>query len=346
MEYKDQVNRDNILCLKRLCGTLPPYLEDYFRAIENRTSSRTRVAYAYDLNVFFNWLVTTPDFEKRETTSITIEELENLPVTELDKFLEYVKYYDPDGAEHFNGDSTIKRKATAVKSLYNYLLKTEKIKINPAALLESPKLHEKNIVRLDEGEVAELLDEVESGDKLTAHQQVYHNKTAIRDVAIVTLLLGTGIRVSECVGLNVTDYDNREGCIRIYRKGGKESTVYFGDEVMEAMEAYMEQRQHMVPKAGHEDALFLSIQKTRMGVRAVEKLVKKYTQLVTTYKKITPHKLRSTYGTSLYKETGDIYLVADVLGHTDVNTTKKHYAAIDEEQRRSARNKVKLRKDD
>ena len=73
-----------------------------------------------------------------------------------------------------------------------------------------------------------------------------------------------------------------------------------------------------------------------MGVQAVENMVKKYSRMVTTSKKITPHKLRSTYGTSLYRETGDIYLVADVLGHKDVNTTKKHYAAMDDDRSRAA----------
>ena len=82
-----------------------------------------------------------------------------------------------------------------------------------------------------------------------------------------------------------------------------------------------------------------------MSVRSAEKMVKKYASVVTPLKHITPHKLRSTYGTHLYQETGDIYLVADVLGHSDVNTTKKHYAAIDEDRRRAARKAVKLRED-
>ena len=99
----------------------------------------------------------------------------------------------------------------------------------------------------------------------------------------------------------------------------------------------------MQPQKGSENALFLSMQNRRITVRAVEKLVKKYALTVTSLKKITPHKLRSTYGTELYRETGDIYLVADVLGHKDVNTTKRHYAAIDEDRRRSAANIVKLR---
>ena len=108
----------------------------------------------------------------------------------------------------------------------------------------------------------------------------------------------------------------------------------------------MEERKGITPVAGNENALFLSLQNKRISVRAVENLVKKYSKLVTNLKNITPHKLRSTYGTSLYKETGDIYLVADVLGHKDVNTTRKHYAAIEEDRRRSAAKYVHLREDD
>lgn len=206
-----------------------------------------------------------------------------------------------------------------------------------------PKLHEKEIIRLDVDEVALLLDEVEQGDKLTDKQKNYHAKTKTRDLALLTLLLGTGIRVSECVGLNISDIDFKNGGIRIYRKGGKEVTVYFGTEVEDALLDYLEERDRIIPEQGHEDALFLSLQRRRMAVRSVENLVKKYARTVAPLKPITPHKLRSTYGTNLYRETGDIYLVADVLGHSDVNTTKRHYAALEDERRRSARNKVRLR---
>ena len=119
--------------------------------------------------------------------------------------------------------------------------------------------------------------------------------------------------------------------------------VYFGEEVEQALKKYLDVRENITPLEGHEHALFYSTQRKRIGVQAVENLVKKYTREITTTKKITPHKLRSTYGTALYQETGDIYLVADVLGHSDVNTTKKHYAALEDARRRSARNKVTLR---
>ena len=98
------------------------------------------------------------------------------------------------------------------------------------------------------------------------------------------------------------------------------------------------------PKEGHKHALFYSIQRRRITVQAVENLVKDYASQVTTFKHITPHKLRSTYGTALYHQTGDIYLVADVLGHNDVNTTKKHYAAFNDDKKRKAANAVTLRK--
>ena len=196
---------------------------------------------------------------------------------------------------------------------------------------------------MEPNEVATLLDQVEAGEKLTPKEQVYHEKTKIRDVALLTLLLGTGIRVSECVGIDLKDLDFEVNGIRILRKGGKEAIVYFGDEVEDALLDYLDERDHMIPCTGHEEALFLSLQMKRLSVRSVEKLVKKYASRVTTLKKITPHKLRSTYGTSLYQETGDIYLVADVLGHKDVNTTRKHYSAQDDLRRRSAANVVKLR---
>ena len=217
------------------------------------------------------------------------------------------------------------------------------IKNNPAALVPMPKKHAKEIIRLEPNEVAILLDQVEDGTKLTKKELEYHKKTKNRDVALLTLLLGTGIRVSECVGLDIQDVNFDVDGIKIRRKGGYEAVVYFGTEVETALLDYLEEREHMIPEQGHENALFLSLQNRRMAVRSVENLVRKYASRVTTLKKITPHKLRSTYGTTLYQESGDIYLVADVLGHKDVNTTRKHYAAQDDERRRSAAQMVHLR---
>lgn len=347
LSYHQQKDNDNVKHLRQLIKALPPFCSDFFRGIEPRTSSRTRIAYAYDLRVFFDFLVKeNPQVSKLGFNGITLNHLDQLRVVDLEEYMEYLKYrFNDRNQEVINKERGIMRKISSLKSFYNYYYRNERIQNNPASLIQLPKLHEKDIIRLDVDEVALLLDEVESGDSLTEKQKAYHEKTKIRDLALLTLMLGTGIRVSECVGLDLDDLDFKNGGIRIHRKGGKEVTVYFGSEVEDALLDYLDERNQMNPQAGHENALFLSLQKKRIAVRSVENLVKKYSKLITPLKKITPHKLRSTYGTSLYKETGDIYLVADVLGHSDVNTTKKHYAALEDERRRSARDRVHLRKD-
>lgn len=342
--YHDEQNNINTLRMREVLSTLPPFCKQFFRGIQEYTSSRTRLAYAYDLRVFFEFMHSRNSLcSKMEITEYPISLLDQITREDIEEYLEYITYYIKDGKEYTNNERGKKRKLSALKSFYNYYFCMEMITSNPAALVPLPKLHEKEIVRLDVDEVAILLDQVEDGTKLTKSQLKYHNKTKIRDVALLTLLLGTGIRVSECVGLDINDVDFKNNGIKIRRKGGYETVIYFGDEVSEALHDYLEKRHHIIPLEGHENALFLSIQNRRITVRAVENLVKKYASTVTSLKKITPHKLRSTYGTTLYQETGDIYLVADVLGHKDVNTTKKHYAAQAEGRRRMAAKAVKLR---
>ena len=345
LPYYEQKDIENIQKLRTMLKELPPFCTEYFRGIEPRTSTRTRIAYAYDLSVFFDFLKKeNPVFSKMDRMDFRLEHLDQLTVTDLEEYMEYLKYrFNENNKEVINKERGIMRKISSLKSFYNYFFRVEKIKTNPAALVRLPKLHDKEIIRLDIDEVAMLLDEVEQGESLTDRQKAYHDRTKVRDLALLTLLLGTGIRVSECVGLDIHDVDFKNGGIHIHRKGGKEVTVYFGAEVEDALNDYLAERQQIDLEPGSENALFLSMQRKRMNVRSVENLVKKYAKIVTPLKKITPHKLRSTYGTNLYRETGDIYLVADVLGHSDVNTTKKHYAALEDERRRSARNAVRLR---
>lgn len=344
--YHEQFKIDTDIKLREKVKLLPSFAAQYFRGMEPTTSVRTRIAYAYDMNIFFNFLKNEvhPKGAEGEIPTWPISVLDEITPTDIQDYLEYLKVYNKgDDIERSNSERGLMRKLSSVRSFYNFYFRLELIKNNPASIVKMPKLHQKDIIRLDSDEVVDLLDEVESGKNLTAKQQDFHEKTKVRDMAILTLLLGTGIRVSECVGLDINDVDFKNHGIKIIRKGGNQVVVYFGDEVEAALLEYLEERNSIVPLEGHENALFLSLQKRRMSVRSVEILVKKYAGLVTQLKHITPHKLRSTYGTQLYKETGDIYLVADVLGHTDVNTTKKHYAAIEDSRRREARNMVSLR---
>ncbi len=348
--FHEQNDIENTLKLREVLSTLPPFSKDFFRGISTTTSTSTRIKYAYDIRIFFQYLTeNNPLFKNIDIKDLHIDVLDKITALDIEEYIEYLKAYKkPDtGCMITNGEKGIKRKLSALRTFYAYFYKREMITTNPTLLIDMPKLHEKEIIRLDAGEVAALLELIENGnDAVSAHQKAYYKKAKVRDLAICTLLLGTGIRVSECVGLDLDDVDFRNNGVHVIRKGGNEMMVYFGDEVEKALKEYIEQRKNMVPVEGDENALFLSSQNKRISVKAVENLVSKYSKQITTTKRITPHKFRSTYGTSLYQETGDIYLVADVLGHKDVNTTKKHYAAMSDQRRRNAAKAVKLREED
>lgn len=344
--YHDQVQIQQTLKLREVLATLPPFCKNFFRGMDNTISTRTKLGYALDLRIFFEFLHENNSYlSKMPITEYKLPVLDQVGKEDIEEYMEYLAYYEKDGKEYTNDERGKARKLASLRSFYNYFFTSELIEKNPAALVKMPKLHQKEIIRLDPDEVATLLDAVENGDNMTKSELKYHAKTKVRDLALLTLLLGTGIRVSECVGLDMQDVDFKNNGIKIRRKGGYEAIVYFGDEVENALRDYIRLREEIIPVSGHENALFLSMQNKRISVRSVENLVKKYAGKVTSLKKITPHKLRSTYGTTLYQETGDIYLVADVLGHKDVNTTRKHYAAQADSRRRMAANVVKLRSD-
>jgi site-specific recombinase XerD len=345
MDFYHKKQKDGIKRLNALTTELPPFCKEFFIGIAERTSILTRLNYAYDLRIFFDFL--KKEVLKKEVSDISLSDLDGLTVASIEEYIHYVNDYDFRDNENSNQEHGKARKLSSVRSFFKYFYNKDKLTSNVAAKVTLPKLHDKEIIRLDTDEIARLLDDVESGDGLTRKQKDFHKKYYKRDLAMLTLFLGTGIRISECVGINIDDVDFRNNAFKVTRKGGNQAVLYFSDEVADALLEYLDERRETETEEGSEDALFLSAQNKRISVRAVENIVKKYSKIITPLKKITPHKLRSTYGTALYRETNDIYVVAEVLGHRDINTTKKHYAAMSDDVRRGAASKVKLRdKDD
>ena len=346
-EYPLQRKKDYTLKLRGVLSEMPKFAGLYFRAMELQTSILTRYGYAIDLRNFFKFCSEhLEEFHGKAPASLTLQDLDKITALDIEMYLEHVSLYIGENEhERENNERAKARKLSAIRSFFKYYHRQELIKNNPASLVDTPKIHEKAIIRLEANEVADLLDIAEAGNGLSERQKQYHQATKIRDTAILTLFLGTGIRISELVGIDIDDIDFATDAFVVTRKGGNQEMLSFGPEVRTALLAYLEQRENAEPLPGSEGALFLSMQRKRITARAVENLVKKYARIASPLKKITPHKLRSTYGTMLYQESGDIYLVADVLGHKDVNTTRKHYAAIQEERRRQATKYIKLRDD-
>lgn len=345
--YAQERANELLLLTRAVLRELPDVCADFIRAIEPTTQPLTRYAYVCDLKIFFNYLIAeNPHFADKCPQLITLDELNGISPRDIRMYLEYLGYYIKDDAEITNTDLGKMRKLASLRSFYNYMFKNELISANIAQLIDMPKRREKPIIRMEIDEVARMLDLVESGEAMNSRQKSYNQHTRIRDLAILTLFLDTGIRVSELVGINMDDIDFSINGFLVTRKGGHQVILYFSDEVEMALRDYLKLRREIVPLPGHEDALFLSLQNRRISVRAVQQMVKKYaTQAAPLKKHLSPHKLRSTFGTNLYRETGDIYLVADVLGHSDVNTTRRHYAAMSDDRRRMAAQKIRSRDD-
>ena len=350
-KYRDEVDAKRILQIRQICRNLPQACGDYLRAIAVTASSLTRLAYAIDLNTFFQFLhEERVFFAQKPVPLLTDQDLGNVTQSDLTAYTEYLTYYLKSDENHsepervyVNHALAIKRKLCSIRSFYDYLFKNQRIPSNVTELVPLPKVHEKPILRLSKQELEKILATARSGEELSQGQQRFQKITARRDFAILSLFLGTGIRVSECVGINLNDVDLENNAVLVTRKGGNQVVLYFPPEVAEALAEYLEERKETEALPGHEDALFLSLQRKRITQRAVQNLVKKYAAVAAPLKpRISPHKLRSTYATNLYHETGDIYLVADVLGHTSVDTTRKHYADMTDARRKMASEHVHL----
>ena len=335
-EKRDLINMQKI---GAYLSELPEYCYDFFTGMELSTSSLTRLNYAMDLAIFYDYLSRYVFNKKKE--EITLEDLDTLEAKNIESYLSYLSYYTVGEKAYRNTENGKARKLASVRSFFKYLFNHDLISKNVVSKVPTPKLHTKGIIRLENDEVEKLLDAVNAPTTFTERQKNYNKNTKIRDNAIVTLFLGTGIRVSELVGLNVEDFDFSQNAFKVTRKGGNQTILYYPNEVKYAIEEWLTIRETL-PIDKEEKALFLSLQNRRICTRAVENIVKKFAYESTPLKKITPHKLRSTFGTNLYRETNDIYIVADVLGHKDVNTTKKHYAAISDDLRRNVAKKVKI----
>lgn len=343
-DYQKELLAKKTIKLRELISELPLFCRTFFIAMESKTTILTRVNYAYDLRLFFEFLIAMcPAFRGKTMQDFSPSDLEKVTVDDLYYFLDYLNLYkDRDNKIKENSERGKARKIACLRSFFKHYYKKQVIKNNICTLLDTPKLHEKAIIRLEPNEVADLLDAIESGEGLSDKQKQYHKKNVLRDVAIFTLFLTTGIRVSELISINVSDVDFESNAFRVIRKGGNAAILYFGAETKKALLNYLEQRKTAMD-FNASSPLFISMRGERLTVRAVENIVKKYTQAAVPLKKISPHKLRSTFGTMLYNETEDIYMVADVLGHKDVNTTRKHYATISDDIKRRASRAVKLR---
>lgn len=308
--------------------TLPEYLNEflnYLGTIKGK-SQNTINGYKWDLTMFFRFLKLYKGHAKNNI------EFEDIPIDDIDKtFIKRIRLSDLYAyisfAENYrnNGNYARARKVASLKSFFKYLHSKAKIlDENPAAELESPKINKRNPVYLTLEQSKNLLASIEGENKE-------------RDYCIITLFLNCGLRLSELCGIDISKI--KDDTLTIIGKGNKERTVYLNNACLKAIENYMAIRNQKHDKIdpAHKDALFISKKLKRINKRSVELLVKKHIEKSgLTNQKYTPHKLRHTAATLMYKHGNvDIRSLQKILGHENVSTTQI-YTHVDDETLRQA----------
>jgi site-specific recombinase XerD len=321
-------------------------------AISTSKPGSTRYGYLIDIKLFLEFITKKiPAYKGMQVKEIPFEVLSKITPTHMDMYMNYLNSYESDGHRYHNKDAGKLRKIASLSSMYKFFIRRGRLQSNPTIYVERPPVRKIEKVVLTDDEVDALLVSIESGANLTTAQLRTHNKKKYRDLAIVILMLATGIRVSELVGLNLSDiyFDSPEvddqGNIvykaRVIRKRGKIETVDFNEACMLSVKRYLDvERPALLAVSDNENepALFLSLKGKRLATNSVEHMVNVYSKGSIPLKNITPHKFRKTRGTNLYRETGDIQLVADVLGHDSVEVTSRHYILTDEDRKKNTAN--------
>ena len=333
---KDSVKYDELL------DQLPYYVATWLnaKAAANRKLS-TRIAYAGDMLLFLRFCKdTNPLLKSTEIRDIPHDFIAQLSSEDIIAFLAYLSGgRRSDGHRYDNASQTRQRRLNSIRSFFKFETSHKYLKTNPADGVESVKVEkDKYIRRLSVDQAVALTENVENKSAISSdRRKKYTEHTEMRDAAIINLLLNTGLRISELVGLNLDDVDFNEMCLYVTRKGGSTDRVYMGDDTAALLYDYIHLERANYQASDDEMALFLSMRKNRLQVRGVERMLANYgKEALPNFKNLHPHDLRRTYGTALYDATHDIRLVADVLGHESITTTSKFYVDHKEESKRRA----------
>lgn len=323
----------------QLESELPDFMYDFFIYLKNAVSINTRLAYLSDIHFFCRYLVfEIQRFPVDSVTALTVDHFNQLKAKDINRYLgEFCSRYVVSGKDFDyimeNHNRSLSRKKSSLSVLFKYLYRDDTLErnitdgFNPIKL---PKPQPDAIKKLEIDEVAVMLDAVDHGAGLTEKERQYWEKTKYRDKAILLLFTTFGLRLSELQQLNLSSFNFGRGEFKIYRKRGKEVNMPLNQSAVFAVEQYITlERSLLKDKMTDEDALFLSLQGSRITVRAIRELVKKYTSIplgTSRSEGFSPHKLRATAASSLIEYGFSIYDVQNLLDHDNVTTTQLYAA--------------------
>ena len=326
-------------------SALPDFVFSFIEHYYDGDSVNTQIAYSIDIKTFLVFLqkYKFPEIENPE--DFTPAHMEAVTAEDLLNFRAYLKEYEvttqnaagnPVTRTLRNSPFGINRKLSSIRSLFLYLYKTDKIRENITDKVDMMSLHQKIKQPLTAQETVRILDVLFEGEKYFEGRDLteYLNRKQ-RDIAIFITYLGTGVRVSELINLNVDDVSFETSSFIVTRKGGEQQEIFMPLQVENELAKYIYEVRRNIDTPG-EDALFVSRRGQRMSVAAVEKNLKKYCHAAGVYHKdkTRPHALRRTFACSLLEDGVDIKMVAELMGHKNIEVTHKFYAQYSSQKRK------------
>ena len=343
-----------------LLPSLPSFVADYDRFLDGEERSvKTRWAYINAIAYFLTYMASDTGLTKAHNPKdITLKDMESLKAKDINEYLTYIKKYEMNGDTVENGPDARARKRSSIVGLLKYLYKHDMIEYDITGKIMSIKVKasSRSVKALEENEAVELLDVVSTGEGLTKRQRAYWEQTKYRDKLIIALFTIAGLRLAELQQLNISSFNLKRESFIVYRKRGKESVMPLNSTLINIYNEYMEMDRGRCTDVapGHEDALFLCLStekkeaegnavpagRKRLSERQIQALVHKYTALVIGGSGYSPHKLRATTATTAIHRGNDISLVASLLDHDSLTTTKR-YIKINEEDKRKVMETLK-----
>ncbi|WP_018924459.1 tyrosine recombinase XerS [Salsuginibacillus kocurii] len=334
-EYQNHKHYQN---LEKVLEYLPWYIEEYIDDKRRRLSAATLMNYANDYKIFLEWTL-NEGLHEGTPADVPLSFLESLTVRQVERFLSYLKF------EIGNKEVTINRKLSALKSLFYYLQNiaehrdlTPYIRRNVMAKVELNDLRESmettaakmegKILFGDDYEAFRTFVAEGYGARIRANSKAYrfYQLNRERDAALVALVLGSGLRLSEVVNLNIEDVDFERYYVRVMRKGNKEQYVYCSKQAMTFLKTYVDIRKEKYEVSARQNALFVSAKMgpnqtmRRLTARAVEKMIEKYAAAFGK-PNLSIHKLRHSFATKYHGAINDVPKLRQQLGHSSIQTT-------------------------
>ncbi len=311
----DKLSKDQLTIQKAnrmIDEHMPEFARRFFNDKKQTIKASSYYAYTLELKEFFDYLGTS----SYDISKMKLSDINKITSEVIEEYVEYLRSATVKGKPKLSSEQTLKRKLCALSSFFDYYFREGFIDYNPLLKVNRPMVSNRPSEGSNMQDNLKLLEYVEKGDLPSDDMMKYQSKLRNRDTAILALILGIGIKSSECINLNIQDVDLENNCLTI-KSRRTTNKIHFSAYISKILGRYLDERLEMITFYGHDDALFLSLQMKRLGVRSVELLLKKYSSILFgAENNIRPKDMRNAFMKDVFIANKNLFITSELTGNT------------------------------